>query len=266
MNKFVIAIFPSESKAYEGKRALLQLDSEGSITLYATAVVAKESNGGLSIKDTADSGPLGMAVGALVGGTVGLLGGPIGAVLGMEAGALIGSLGDLVNLGVQTDYVEAVRSKLAPGKVALVAEIDEDWVTPLDTRIEALGGEIIREPRFDFEDARIEASIREREAELARLQEEWSRASEDRKAKLKAQIGAAQARLNAAVKSAQELVRKLDQEAAAKIKKLEAQAAKANGDAKARIEQRIAKTRADYQRRTALLRQAWELAKQALAA
>ena len=36
-----------------------------------------------------------------------------------------------------------------------IAEIDEDWVTPLNTRMEAIGGSVVREWRSDFEEAEI---------------------------------------------------------------------------------------------------------------
>ncbi len=34
MSKFVVVIFPSESAAYEGTRAIKQLHAEGTLTLY----------------------------------------------------------------------------------------------------------------------------------------------------------------------------------------------------------------------------------------
>ncbi|HUO89101.1 MAG TPA: DUF1269 domain-containing protein [Rhizomicrobium sp.] len=259
-------VFPNETKAYEGKRALSDLHAEGSITVYGSAVIAKEKDGKIAIKESADSGPLGMGVGALVGGLVGLLGGPVGMALGMEAGLIVGAFADLANAGVGADFVDAVSAKLKPGTTALVAEIAEDWVTPLDVRMEAIGGEVIRKWRYDFEDEQEERAIKEDQAELARLKEEWKQASAERKAKLKSRVDEAQAKLDKAVKHAQDRMHQVEQQGEAKIKELQAQAAKARGDAKAKIDARIAETRADYQRRAALLKQAGELTKQAFAA
>ena len=266
MSKFVVVIFPNENRAYEGTRALKDLHGEGSLTLYGMAVVAKQSDGKIAVKDALDTGPVGMGVGALIGGLVGLVGGPVGAAIGLYAGSLVGALDDIANAGVQTDFLETISTRLVPGKTAVVAEVAEDWVTPLDVRMEAIGGEIIREWRSDFEDQQIEKVIKERQADVARLKEEWSRASEERKVKLKGQIDAAQAKLDKSIKRAQDRVRQLEQEAGVKIKELEQQAAKATGEAKARIEQRSAETRADYDRRINLLKQAWALTKKAFAA
>ena len=41
MDRMLLVVFDNENKAYEGKKALLQLDCEGSIGVYAYAVVAK---------------------------------------------------------------------------------------------------------------------------------------------------------------------------------------------------------------------------------
>jgi len=74
MSKFIFVSFPDEAKAYEGTRSLEELHAEGSLTLYAVAVVAKSADGKLTVKRESDRGPLGIAVGSLVGGLIGLLG------------------------------------------------------------------------------------------------------------------------------------------------------------------------------------------------
>ena len=50
MDRMLVVVFDNESKAYEGKEALLQLDGEGSITAYGYAVVAKDSDGNPMVK------------------------------------------------------------------------------------------------------------------------------------------------------------------------------------------------------------------------
>lgn len=152
MSKFVAIIFPSENAAYEGTRTIKQLHAAGTLTLYAMTVLAKEANGNIVTKQAVDQGPVGVAVGALVGGLVGLLGGPIGGALGMSAGAVLGGIGDVFDMGFRADFIEAASTKLAPGKAAVLTEIGEDWIAPLDMRMQALGGEVVRQWRSDFED------------------------------------------------------------------------------------------------------------------
>ena len=70
MSKFVVTTFDSETKAYEGTRALKELHSEGNITLYGLVVVTKDAGGKLSVKEGTDE-LTGTAVGSLVGVLVG---------------------------------------------------------------------------------------------------------------------------------------------------------------------------------------------------
>ena len=59
MDRMLVVVFDNENKAYEGKKALLQLDSEGSISVYAYAVLAKHADGTATVKQGDDSGPIG---------------------------------------------------------------------------------------------------------------------------------------------------------------------------------------------------------------
>ena len=199
MSKFVAVIFPSENAAYEGTRALKHLHAEGTVTLYAMAVLAKEANGNIVTKQAVDQGPSGLAVGTLVGGLVGLLGGPIGGAVGMSAGAVLGGIGEAFDIGFRTDFIEAASSKLAPGKAAVVAEIGEEWIAPLDMRMQAIGGEVIRQWRSDFEDEQIEKLVRERQADFAELKSEFDRAGAEAQTALKKRLDEARTKLAVAV-------------------------------------------------------------------
>ena len=264
MSKFVVVFLPNEAKAYEATRSLKELHGEGSLTVYGMAVIARDVDGNLLVKQAAEPGALGLGVGALTGGLIGLLGGPIGVAVGVGAGALIGGMSDIFNAGVGTDFVKTVSEKLTPGTSAVIAEVTEEWVAPLDTRMDAIGGFVIREWRSDFEDERIEKEANARKAAYAHLKEELTLAHEDRKSKLKADIAEARDKLDAIAKRAQDRIDQFKQETDAKIKELQDQAARAKGEAKAKLDRHIAEVRADYDRRSGKLKQAWEMAKEAL--
>jgi uncharacterized membrane protein len=248
MSKFVVAVFPTEAKAYEGTRVMKDLQAEGSLALYGMAVVAKAADGKLGVKETSDEGPLSTGVGALTGGLIGLIGGPAGAAAGLAGGALIGSWSDLFNLGVGRDFLDKVSRELTPGKSAVVAEVEEDWVTPLDTRMEAIGGAVLRQGRADFEHEQILEEVNADKAELAELQAEYRQAREEHKAKLKARIDETRAKFQSAAERAKAKRERLQEETDAKVKALQEQRATAKTDDKAKYEQRIAKLRADYDR------------------
>ena len=73
---------------------------------------------------------------------------------------------------------------LTPGKFALVAEINESWTMPLDSRMEAVGGTVFRTWRIDVEDEQIERDVQASRREHQELKEEWTQAVGDAKEKL----------------------------------------------------------------------------------
>jgi uncharacterized membrane protein len=266
VSKFIVVVFPDDTHAYEGTRALKDLHAEGSLTLYGLAVIAKNMEGEVSVREAADAGPLGTAVGALVGGLVGIIGGPIGGLAGAAGGALIGSLSDLFGFGIGADFLQKVSSELAPGKTALVAEVAENWTTPLDTRMEAQGGTVLRTWRADFEDEQIAREMAARRAELEQLKAEYAQAKEEVRAKLNTKIDQGKADLAKAENRAQARLEALEKETRAKISALEVQVTEVQADAREKINQRITALRTDYDARAAKLKQAWKLTQEALAA
>lgn len=72
--------------------------------------------------------------------------------------------------------------ELAPGDFAVVAEISEDWVAPLDTRMEKLGAEVVREERETFRDELIERRVNAGKAELAPRKAEHAQRKAERAA------------------------------------------------------------------------------------
>ncbi len=265
MSKFVVVVFPDEAKAYEGVRALKELHSEGSLSLYGGAVVQRSADGKITVKERQSEGPIGTGVGALVGGMVGLFGGPVGAVIGLGAGTVLGALRDLFNLGVGDDFLETVSRELAPGKSAVVAEVSEEWVTPLDVRMEALGGTVIREVRKDFIDDQIETRVGDFKAEVTqRRQERAAAKAEKMESKLKKEVSKAEDKLRATADKARRRADEFRQEAGAKLEALREQAAKVTPEARARIEERIAEMRAEQEQRVGKLEQAYQSTQDAL--
>src|SRR5690242_16242841 len=110
MNKMLVAVFDTEPAAYEGLQALKNLHMNGDITLYATAVVVKDSSGAVNVKQTADEGPLGTVLGMLTGSLVGLLAGPVGVAIGLSAGGLTGLIVDLSESEVNIDFIDEVSN------------------------------------------------------------------------------------------------------------------------------------------------------------
>jgi uncharacterized membrane protein len=265
MDKMVVVVFDAESKAYEGIKALKDLHAEGSLTLYGTAVIAKDSKGILNVKQAADQGPLGTALGMATGGLVGLLGGPVGLAVGAAVGTATGAIYDVTQIGINADFLEEVSQHLSPGKTAVVAEIEEDWVTPLDTRMDAMGGEVFRRVRSDFVDAQVELEIQAEKAEIAKLKAEHHQAVGEAKRKLAEKMQAAQQRVQMRRDKLREKIDAVKREGEARIKMVQDQGNKARHDAKAGLEERINEMRAHHTARVDKLSKAWQLVKEAAA-
>lgn len=266
MSKYVVVVFPNESNAYEGTRALKDLHAEGSLTVYGMAVVGKDAEGKAEVKEITDGSLIGTATGALVGAIVGILGGPVGSLMGLATGAMYGSLWDLFKLGVSADFLDKVSRELVAGKAAIIAEISENWVTPLNTRMEALDGVVLRTWRADFEDEQLAKEIAADKADYEQLKAEYAYAKEETKAKLKAHVEQAKTKIEQAQQKAAARIGVLNKEMSVMIDELEKQLTTASSDAKEKLNQRITALRADYTTRSAKLKQARALTKEALAA
>lgn len=266
MNKLLVAVFDNETAADAGLNALRALHAAGDITLYATGVLARDAKGAVSVRESMDSGPTGTVTGLAVGSLIGLLGGPVAMAIGAVTGSVAGAVRDFWVAGVGLDFVEAATRHLQPGKVALVAEIEEEWVIPVDAALEAAGGQVFRRARSEVAEAQFDHDIAAFKAEIEELESEASHASGAAKTKLQAKLATTKASLDGAVHRGQQRVDTLKQEAEAKAASLKLQLSQAKGDVKARIEDRMKRVKSAYHARGAKLSQAWNLTKEALTA
>jgi uncharacterized membrane protein len=264
-NNIIITILDNEHKGYEGSKALDALHAEASITLYASAVIANDDDGNVTVSQATDQGPLGTGGGLVTGSLIGLLGGPVSVPLWAEHVTFVGLLYDLAKVGVGEDFLAEVGQYLRPGKVAVVAEVCEEWVMPVDTHMEAAGGVVFRRTRAEVLDFEIERDAAAFKAEIADLKAEYARANRDTTAKLRAKISKAKASLQATQDRAKAASEAAKREMDAKINSLKNQRAKARADTRVKLEARIAAVRSEYKRRVDRLHRAWELTGEALA-
>src|SRR6266852_4990004 len=212
MDRMLVVVFDNERKAYEGKKALLQLDGEGSISVYAYAVLAKHADGTARVKQGDDSGP-------------------IGVVIGAAAGLAAGGTADLNNARIGDDFIDDVTKILLPNKVAVVAEIEEEWTTPVDTRMEAIGGTVFRRALSDVRDTVNDEDVAAMKADLAQIKAEHAKAHADRKAKLQEKINQLDSKIQVQLQKAKDRRAAADRQSQAKVRVLKAKAAAAKAKA-----------------------------------
>ena len=256
MERMLVAVFDTEKQAYEGLKSLNKLDLEGSIAIFAEAVIQKNADGTITTKQVEEDFPIRTLSGTALGSLIGLLAGPAGLAVGAAAGFVAGIIGDARVAGVDADFLHDVSLALMPGKYAVVADIDEEWITPVDSTIEGLGGFVFRSARSEVEAEQRARYIAEIKKELAQMEAEYAQAQADRKAALQAKIDALNKKLHDQVEQAKSRAEALKNEANAKVNALQQKAATTRGKAKTLFETRIAEIREHHKQQEAKLKSA----------
>jgi uncharacterized membrane protein len=249
MNKMLAIVFADEKTAYEGLRALSALDREGSIDVNSLAVIKKNADGTVRRERVDGQFPGWTLGGTVLGGLIGAAAGPVGLAVGMSAGELAGLFGDLHTSVVDEDFLSEVAGALTPGKYGVLADVEEEWVTPVDTRMEALGGVMFRSVKSDIESERRSREVAARRAELDQLKAEHAKARSDRKAKLQARIDQLRSQLEKKMEQNRAHAKQAEEQVQAKVRALQKKSEQEKDDAKAAIEARITRLRDDYQHR-----------------
>jgi uncharacterized membrane protein len=129
MSNLVVITFQDLDEANEVREALHQAQDEHRVRLDDSAVVVKDEDGTIHIRNEVSRG---VKVGAIGGGLIGLIagllfGGPIGALV---VGAIGGALGgDLAGLGIDGRFIHDVSEAMQPDTSALflmVREVDPE--------------------------------------------------------------------------------------------------------------------------------------------
>jgi len=225
MDRMLVVIFDAESKAFEGKKALHELDREDVIVVYDQAVIARNADGTAMVRQIDDPGLTGTLAGTTLGGLIGLLGGPVGAALGAAAGLAVGAAADVDRARISEDFVEDVRQKLTPEKFALVAEIQEDTTIPVDLRMEALGGTVFRRSLSEVKHKVHDENVAAMKADLAQMKAEHAAAHAARKAKLQEKINQLDSKVQARLEKSKQQRQAEEAQAQAKVEFLKARAA-----------------------------------------
>jgi uncharacterized membrane protein len=141
----IVAAFPSEQGAKEALHELDDAKKQGVISVKDAAVLMRDEHDKLHIAESADKGfGRGAMIGGVAGAAVGILAGPIGwATLG---GAAVGGLAaKLRDGGFPDDRLRQIGEGVKPGSSALVAVIEETWVTKAEDMLRQRGADIATE-------------------------------------------------------------------------------------------------------------------------
>jgi uncharacterized membrane protein len=196
VDSVVVVGFKDNSKAYEGLSALKSLSDKQQLTARSAAVVERDQNGTLQIKDSfdADTG-VATAGGGFVGMLLGVIGGPYGMLLGLTGGALAGGSFDMSRADEQDEVLTQLNAAINPGHTVLVAQVNEPTAEVLDKAMGELGGVVVRRSEADVlteleaaEDAAKAAQAAAQKTVREQKKAEIKEKREDRIAALKAKF------------------------------------------------------------------------------
>jgi uncharacterized membrane protein len=141
----VIAAFQSEDGAAAALKELKTARREGLIKIDNAAVLTKDADGRLHIRDAMDmGGGKGAVVGGVLGAVVGLLAGPVGLVA-LGGAALGGLAAKLADGGFNDSRLKQLGAGLQPSSSCLVAVVQHTWVDEVHAAMVQAGGDTIIE-------------------------------------------------------------------------------------------------------------------------
>lgn len=251
MDKMLVAVFGDESRADEGSRSIRALDAEGQIDAFSIDIVVRAERGKVTARESSDPGALGRGVRLFTRSLCLALGAPEGFATASVAGTCGSPLLELSRIGIGGDFLADVARRLLPGRVAVVAEIWEQWVIPVNSRLEAMGGVILRREREENPAAQLEREKAALEVEIAELMHGHARSVGVYRRGLEARLRAVQETLRAVQGRALAELADAQTEHEAKMAVVQAKLATAKGVVKASLEARVSERRAEHQRRSA---------------
>ena len=142
MNQLIVIAFDHFDDARNATRELRALEREGRIRFEDTAIVERDPDGKVHVKNEV-SGTTEMAAvaGALIGALLTFAFPPAGMAIGAAAGAAVGALMDT---GVSGNFVDEVKATLRPGRSALFLVVKEADADALVAALRNFRGDVIQ--------------------------------------------------------------------------------------------------------------------------
>ncbi len=143
MSSLVVVSFDSPDEAAAVLESLKGQTKYGNISFEDTAVVSKDAEGKVHVKNNVSHGTMtSTAIGALLGLMLGIFLFPVaGILIGAGGGALVGRL---MNLGVDGDFVKDVSASLQPGTSALFVMVHDANPAVVRAVLEEHHGKVIQ--------------------------------------------------------------------------------------------------------------------------
>ncbi len=161
----IVVSFQEDDHAYEALTSLKELDFQHQVDLVAAAVVTRDEDGRIVVKDEiGDRRVTGTVTGGVLGLLIGVLGGPLGILIGGATGLLLGSLFDIHDEDDSESVLSDIARSVQTGRTALLAEVVEPSPEVIDTDMARLSGTVLRRGVEEVEAEIAAAEDAQREA------------------------------------------------------------------------------------------------------
>lgn len=141
--QLIVAAFQDEKSADGALKKLKEAKRENLIGIVNAAVLRKDANGKLHIKETANIGGKAATLGGVAGAAIGLIAGPA-LLVPAAVGALVGGLASkLRDRGFSDDRLKMLGEGMKPGSSVIVAVVEHTWVVQVQKAMAEAGADAV---------------------------------------------------------------------------------------------------------------------------
>jgi uncharacterized membrane protein len=142
--QLMAAVYPTHEQAKTILNALQRMHRATTITLGDAAIVTKDADGKVKVEETAELTTREGAVrGAIVTGVLGLIFPPSFIVSVLAGGVIGGLIGKLRDTGITNANLREIADRLEPGKSAVIALGDGEWVIQIQDALQGYEGMLV---------------------------------------------------------------------------------------------------------------------------
>jgi uncharacterized membrane protein len=153
--------FDHPLKAQECLMAMLRIAGQDVIQIEDAAIVDKDANGKIRLRQSKDVNPgQGATSGGLYGTLIGIIGGPVGMIAGGVLGAAAGGLwGKLRDIGIEDDHMKDMGERIKPGENLLFLLLSDIKRRAFCSEMKRFDGKLFESTADDEFDSDLEACL-----------------------------------------------------------------------------------------------------------
>ncbi len=141
---FIVIVFKDQGEAINASHKLQDLTVRGDINLGYNMILRKNSDGKIEVLKKTTTDGIETWGGMLIGMLIGMFFGPLGFLISSLAGTAVGAATDSSNKKFNENFSSLVKEKLDEGKIAIIANIDEQSPAFIDEAMKEFNGEVHR--------------------------------------------------------------------------------------------------------------------------